>query len=47
VVAPPVPRDGDGPHDLEDFDPLLAQPALVEHLGGLGEVGIGQEGLHR
>jgi hypothetical protein len=46
MVAPAVPRHGDGPYDLEHLHPLLAQPALVEHGGAGGEVGVREERLH-
>jgi len=47
-MMPPALGDADeGAHDLLRLDALLAEPDVVEHLRRLGEVRIGQEGLHR
>jgi hypothetical protein len=46
VVLPGVRRPGEGPDDLEDLDPLLAEALVVEHSGRRLEVGEGDEGLH-
>src|SRR5918998_716410 len=45
--GPRVPGDGEGPHDLDPLDPLLAQPFEVQGAQRLVEVGVRSEGLHR
>src|SRR5512139_372256 len=46
MVTPAVARADEPAQDLDALDALLAKAALVEHPGGLLEVGVGQEGLH-
>jgi len=46
VVAPAVRWVGEGVEDLEGFDALFAEAAIVEDAGGGGEVGVREKGLH-
>jgi hypothetical protein len=47
MVAPAVIWHQQGPYDLQDLDPLLAQAPGVEHARAGHKVRIGQEGLHQ
>ena len=46
VPLPAVGRPGERAQHLQRLDALLAEPLRVERGGALGEVGVGQEGLH-
>jgi hypothetical protein len=46
MAAPSVRRHREPAQHLQALHPLLAQPLVVEHLGGTPEVSVGKECLH-